>query len=202
MRIFSLTTIEDFNVYIVTLFLLLVPILLILLIPYFLFTSAFIDCLSYIFDFIKKIPVELRWLTFTLIPGITLALFFFRSPKTIFIDKDTIEIEYKSGRRERIEISDVEKFIAYRTTTPWTSGDLSRQVNYSSLFPIVIQKKDNRKIDMLMKGEIWNVLKDTYTNVPITQVSFFNHYSLIIMLIATLNFLNGTVYIFLALGNR
>lgn len=131
-----------------------------------------------------------------------MAHFFFWGPKTIFIDKDAIEIEYKSGKRERIDVFDIEKFIAYRTTTPWTWGDLSRHVNYSSLFPIVIQKKSNGRINILMKGEIWNALKDSYFNVLIEQITIFNRYSLVIVLIATLNFLNGITYVFLALGNR
>lgn len=202
MRIFSLATMEDFSAYIATLFLLVVPIILILLIPYFLFTTKFIDGLSYIFNFIKSIPIWLQWLLFTVIPVITLTHFFFRGPKTIFIDKDAIEVEYKSNKRERIDISDIKKFIAYKTTTPWTWGDLSQQVNYSSLFPITIYKESGGKMNMLMKGEIWNSLKETYPNVPIEQISIFNHYSLIIVLIATLNLLNGIIYVFLALGNR
>ncbi len=202
MRIFSLATKEDINVYISTLFLFMIPIFLMLLIPYFLYTSAFIDGIAYIFHFIKNFPVLLQWLIFTVVPGLTISFFLFRGPKTIFIDEGTIEIEYKSGGREKFQTADIERFIAYKTTTPWTWGDLSKEVNYSSLIPIAIKKVNNEKISLFMKGEIWNALKANSPDKPVMQMSVFNRYSFFIALIALLNLINGIAYVFVMIGNR
>ncbi|MCX6786559.1 MAG: hypothetical protein NTU85_01925 [Candidatus Kaiserbacteria bacterium] len=201
MRIFSLATIEDFKSYISVLFFLIVPLILILLIPYFLYTTAFIDSFSYAFDFVHKLPTVLRSVLFAIVPGITAALFLFWNAKTIFIEESAVEIEYKSGNREKIAASDITQFIAYKTATPWTWGDLSRPVNYPSLFPIAIRKMNSSTINLFMRGEIWNALKETYPDVLIVQVSIFNRYSFFIALIALLNFINGVVYFILAFEN-
>lgn len=201
MKIFSLATIDDFKVFIFTIFFVMAPIFLVLLIPYFLYTAIVIDMISNTFHFINGIPGEFQWILFTLIPSITLTWFFFGRPKTIFIEKDCLEIEQKSGIKERIEVSDINNFIAYKTITPWTWGDLSKHVDSSSLYPITIQNKNNVKTNLLMKGEIWNNLKEIYPIVPVEQKSILNYYSLVILFITLLNLVNGIVFVFLYFGN-
>jgi len=195
MRIFSLTTKKDFISYIASFVFFVVPFSLILLVSYFIYPAKVIDGIGYIFSFTQRFPVVLQWVIFTMIPAITVGLFFLRDYRTIFIDKDNVEIENKAGAKEKIYASDIDRFIAYKTTTPWTWVDLSKEVNYSSEYPVVILKKDGVKLKLFMKGEVWNALKTYYPYIHIQQMSVFNHYSFVIVLLGLLNIADAILYL-------
>ncbi len=202
MRVFSLTSKEDLQMYAFSLFFFMIPVFFVLLVLYFLYTPIFIEILVYIFNFIKNFPTFLQWIIFTIIPGLTIKLLISQVPRTIFIDKDVIEIEYITNGQEKIKTSDVKEFIAYKTTTPWTWTDLSKEINYSSLVPITIKQVTGEKINLFMKGEVWNALKTNSPEKPIVQISVLNRYSFFLALIAILNLANIIVCTFVATGGR
>ena len=194
MRVFGLSTGEDFIIYMIVLIIGTIPVMGLEYAIALLFNPDFFDASHYLSVELFQ-PMDA--FIFFIIPTFSAILFFKLNTYTkLYISKDYIRLENRKGNSVKYTSEDIEEFIVYKLPVGQGYGDvIHKEVSSPGYYPIGIKIKNSGSvINIYGSGEIWNVLRVSFSNTRIRATSFFNRNSLILSTVSALQAL-GIFYL-------
>ncbi|MEY4731641.1 MAG: hypothetical protein RL681_587 [Candidatus Parcubacteria bacterium] len=196
MRIFSLCTAEDFQLYVFVVIVGIIPSACLLLIPLFIWPYQTFGFITQVVSFFSGMSSVVGYVAFSVIPAIGVFIFFrINSYKTIWISAGGIKLENNQGDSIAITPEDIDAFVVYRILIGQTFGNVKEEVHYAGLYPLGIRTKGSKsEIHIFARGEVWNALKAEFPSVSIQKKLFINRFSIIIAMVSVLQAVDGIIW--------